>query len=139
MDFDHIRDKRQIISSMCQDYSPESIIAEIQKCELICANCHRIRTRKKKGIYGNSGRQAGIEIVGHKPRSETTKVRHRRTMEELYGRLHPSGKTGVVMAETPGKWIASITVNKQRIYLGIFTNKEDAIKAREQAELKYLV
>jgi hypothetical protein len=46
MDFDHIRGKKVAgISYMAQHgYSLESIKSEIAKCELVCANCHRIRT-----------------------------------------------------------------------------------------------
>lgn len=47
MDFDHRGDKRRIISNMTR-YSLESIKAEIAKCDLVCANCHRIRTFKGK-------------------------------------------------------------------------------------------
>ena len=35
------------------------------------------------------------------------------------------------------KWVAKITCNKQQIYLGSFINKDDAIKARLEAEKKY--
>ncbi len=50
MDFDH-RDrsqKKRNIASMigiCQ--SKATILAEIAKCDLVCANCHRIRTAKQ--------------------------------------------------------------------------------------------
>jgi len=51
MDFDH-RDKSDKIDSINQmvlyhSYSKEKILEEINKCDLVCANCHRIRT------YGN--------------------------------------------------------------------------------------
>lgn len=48
-----------------------------------------------------------------------------------------SGTTGVIWHKLTKKWAANIEVNKQRIYLGLFTNKDDAIKARKSAELKY--
>lgn len=35
------------------------------------------------------------------------------------------------------KWMAYIEKNKKRICLGLFTNKQDAIKARRKGELKY--
>ena len=35
------------------------------------------------------------------------------------------------------KWMASIAVDRKSIYLGLFENFEDAVKAREDAELKY--
>lgn len=47
MDFDHLPefDKRYTISKMVQmQCKIETILEEIAKCELVCANCHRIRT-----------------------------------------------------------------------------------------------
>ena len=44
MDFDHVDgDKSGNLSEM-KSYSLERILAEIAKCEIVCANCHRIRT-----------------------------------------------------------------------------------------------
>lgn len=48
-----------------------------------------------------------------------------------------SGVTGVIWYDKRNKWMSYITVNRKRIHLGYFINKEDAIKAREKAELKY--
>lgn len=48
-----------------------------------------------------------------------------------------SGHIGVVWHKTANKWMASITVEKKNIYLGLFANKQDAIKARIEAEHKY--
>lgn len=36
-----------------------------------------------------------------------------------------------------GHWVSKINVNKESIYLGTFVNLEEAIKAREGAEIKY--
>jgi hypothetical protein len=47
MDFDHIKgEKYKTISSMINssDSVWSEIIEEIKKCELVCANCHRVRT-----------------------------------------------------------------------------------------------
>lgn len=49
-DFDHIEaaDKRFEISAMARDgMAVERIASEIAKCEMVCANCHRIRTQKR--------------------------------------------------------------------------------------------
>lgn len=46
MDFDH-RDpevKEFAISQMPRDCSLEKILNEIKKCDVVCANCHRVRT-----------------------------------------------------------------------------------------------
>lgn len=48
-----------------------------------------------------------------------------------------SGKSGVSFYTKQGKWSAEIHVENQHIRLGMFYNFEDAVKAREEAELKY--
>lgn len=45
-----------------------------------------------------------------------------------------SGAMGVDWHKKSGKWRASICVEGDHRYLGIFTNKDDAIAARKQAE-----
>lgn len=47
MDFDHQRDKIKNISDMTGKGAPiNKLKAEIEKCEIVCSNCHRIRTFK---------------------------------------------------------------------------------------------
>lgn len=48
-----------------------------------------------------------------------------------------SGKSGVSWYTQNEKWSAEIHVENQHIRLGMFPNFEDAVKAREEAELKY--
>jgi hypothetical protein len=48
-----------------------------------------------------------------------------------------SGKTGVGYHRKNDKWTAFIRFNDKQIYLGSFSNIEDAIQAREEAEIKY--
>ena len=48
MDFDH-RDKKKKLTSISlmigvHRYSKTKILEEIDKCDLVCSNCHRIRT-----------------------------------------------------------------------------------------------
>lgn len=48
MDLDHVRgEKRQILAWM-YTYSAGAILSEIQKCDLVCANCHKIRTDSRR-------------------------------------------------------------------------------------------
>ena len=50
MDFHHREGERKentIAIMIRQGYSFKRILEEIKKCDLICANCHRIRTHKK--------------------------------------------------------------------------------------------
>ena len=49
LDFDHIRGvKVNSISRMLDRHSLEDILKEIDKCEIVCANCHRSRTFHRK-------------------------------------------------------------------------------------------
>lgn len=48
-----------------------------------------------------------------------------------------SGVTGVYWAKDKDRWVASVKINKKDKYLGAFADKEDAIKARLQAEADY--
>lgn len=51
MDFDHVSGKKELNVANMKHYPIERIIKEIEKCEVVCANCHRIRTwtRKQNG------------------------------------------------------------------------------------------
>jgi hypothetical protein len=48
-----------------------------------------------------------------------------------------SGVVGVSWCKTKEKWAAYINYNKKRYSLGRYTNFEDAVKARKEAEEKY--
>jgi len=49
MDFDHVRGEKLFrISRGVLKRTEEEMQTEIAKCELVCSNCHRIRTRKRK-------------------------------------------------------------------------------------------
>ena len=48
-----------------------------------------------------------------------------------------SGKTGVSFSKDKGTYIAHIGYKNKHIYLGSYSNFDDAVKTREKAELKY--
>jgi hypothetical protein len=48
-----------------------------------------------------------------------------------------SGITGIRFIDANKKWRARINVNGAEVHLGTFHNKEDAINARKEAEIKY--
>lgn len=55
LEFDHIRgQKRNGIAEM-KGYSVKALIKEIAKCEVVCANCHRIRTETRNPTYKSKG------------------------------------------------------------------------------------
>ena len=62
LDFHH-RDKKQkkfqLIGSNCYSRSKASILTEINKCDVLCANCHRREEYKLR----NMGSSAVVSIV----------------------------------------------------------------------------
>jgi hypothetical protein len=55
LQFDHTgTDKKESVSNLIRsDYSWETILKEIAKCEVVCANCHAVRTQHRKHVNGS--------------------------------------------------------------------------------------
>ena len=47
MDFDHIGEKRLEVSRLLYVSGTAALLAEIAKCEVVCDDCHRIRTKRR--------------------------------------------------------------------------------------------
>lgn len=50
LDFDHIKGEKKFTISQDTKRSLQSLRDEIAKCEVVCSNCHRVRT-KDRGQY----------------------------------------------------------------------------------------
>ncbi len=59
LEFDHLADKRFDIGQSLPYRSWRSILAEIAKCDVVCANCHRRRTARRGGHLRARLSQAG--------------------------------------------------------------------------------
>lgn len=56
MQYDHIgTDKVASVSEVVRGKSLPFVLAEISKCELVCANCHAVRTHNRKMLRWRSG------------------------------------------------------------------------------------
>jgi len=59
LDFDHLRDKvANVTMLVIRRVAWSTILEEIAKCEVVCANCHRRRTAARSRSYrylGSSG------------------------------------------------------------------------------------
>jgi 5-methylcytosine-specific restriction endonuclease McrA len=49
LDFDHLRDKAFHIAYGIHYRAWDQVLAEIEKCEVVCSNCHRRRTARRRG------------------------------------------------------------------------------------------
>jgi hypothetical protein len=49
LEFDHLDTKRFNISTGIRDRAWADVLAEMEKCEVVCANCHRRRSARRGG------------------------------------------------------------------------------------------
>jgi hypothetical protein len=63
LEFDHVRGKKKndVSTMACRGFSWATILEEVAKCEIRCANCHRIRTAAHR--YWKGPATLGIESV----------------------------------------------------------------------------
>ena len=76
---------------------------------------------------GLDNRKENLRIVTHKQNKFNNPILSTNT----------SGVTGVSWSKQKNKWRAYITIDNKQKSLGYYFNKEDAIKARKEAEEKY--
>jgi DUF4097 and DUF4098 domain-containing protein YvlB len=112
---------------------------------------YRVIGIDKKGYKGH--RLAWLWYYGRWPENEIDHINHNRGdnriknlrevshQENVKNRSRPrnntSGHVGVHWYKGQKKWCANIESNGKKIYLGSFKEKEDAVKARKEAEAKY--
>jgi 5-methylcytosine-specific restriction endonuclease McrA len=60
MEFDHIGPKKKTVSSMAGRDSIKVLLEEMKQCEIVCANCHKIRTYKRRISEGNSEAESPV-------------------------------------------------------------------------------
>lgn len=98
-------------------------------------------------VMGNIPSNLVVDHRRHPPRTDH-KIDNRKsnlqikTNSQNMMNTHPytttrSGVLGVTYDKTSNKWQSRIGINGKRIHLGWFDNKDDTIKARKEAEVKY--
>jgi len=52
LEFDHLEDKDKAVTQGIEDgWSKSRLLEEIDKCEVRCANCHRIKTQQRQNSW----------------------------------------------------------------------------------------
>jgi hypothetical protein len=59
LEFDHLRDKAFNVTRGLTHYKWERILAEIEKCEVVCGNCHKRWTAQRR--RSNRARLTGLD------------------------------------------------------------------------------
>ena len=131
-------------------------IEDYEKCKDICwhadyeshINNYYIRGTKDKQSFSISHYILDKDsnyIIDHKNHNTTDNRREnlrivsssKNAMNRVKRSDNTSGVTGVTLHKVTGKWQADICVNRKHIYLGLYSDVDEAIKIRKQAEEKY--
>lgn len=94
MDFDHVPERGMkvgSIQSFIRSYDLDSLFKEIAKCDVVCACCHRIRTRKR-GPSAQALQNLGLSQRGKPKKHGQMVAAHRASRKAicLDGRIFPS-------------------------------------------------
>jgi len=112
-------------------------------CECDCGNTtnvpsYKLTRKPSTEIGGTSGPTKSCGCLKETYKEEDTFENTRiATLTMKVRKDNESGHKGVSYIKKTKKWRALITVKRERIYLGSFANKQDAINARKKAEEKY--
>lgn len=63
MDFDHVRGAKVSGIANMWSWHPDRVRTELAKCELVCANCHRIRTVRRRPEESGAG-EPELDVFG---------------------------------------------------------------------------
>lgn len=108
----------------------------------INANCNHTKIYLHRLIFDDLRENDMIDHINHNVHdNRRNNLRIATNSQNQMNRDKPitntSGIKGVYWHKNKQKWQANIQINESLLYLGIFDSKEDAIKARKQAEEKY--
>lgn len=93
-------------------------------------------------VMNNKDRKLQIDHKNINPLDNTKNnlrivTRSQNMMNRNILKNNTSGYKGISLNKATGRWIARIGINGKRISLGTYDDIKDAIKIREEAELKY--
>lgn len=73
LEFDHLGDKSFTVTQGLAERRWQSILDEIAKCEVVCANCHRRRTSSRRGALRMLLGEAKKEILTRSGRPDSNR------------------------------------------------------------------
>lgn len=66
LEFDHVKGNKRfdIGKAVNSKYGWETVLEEIEKCEVVCANCHKIRTNERCNSWRSTKLSGNLGVVG---------------------------------------------------------------------------
>lgn len=129
-----------IIQSNCWYYNSKGYVQATDRKTRKTIKLHRV-------IMGVTDPSIQVDHKNHPPRHEHKKDNRKANLEIVtqsensqnrsLATNNTSGVVGVSWDKRDEIWKAYIKINHHTIHLGSFIDKEDAIKARKEAEIKY--
>lgn len=98
---------------------------------------HRVVTGLYNSIYDIDHKNGECSRYDNRKCNLRIATRSQNQMNKGKQRNNTSGIVGVGWHKLTNKWTAYIAIDKKQVHLGLFDNKEDAIRARKEAEDKY--
>ena len=79
LEFDHLADKEFDVTQKLTDRNWQAVLDEMRKCEVVCANCHRRRTARRRGalrweLTRQLTRWSGERAIGIEPTLQAWKA-----------------------------------------------------------------
>lgn len=115
-------------------------------CKCDCGNFKEIKAEHLRyertvscGCFNREQASVRGKNIAEKKIYETDLVEDTRLglLTQKISKRNTSGFKGVSWSTRDKRWLSYIRFQKKRHYLGSFTNKQDAINARKEAEKKY--
>ena len=114
------------------------------KAGYIVSDSFKKHTKLHRLVMNVSDKKCDIDHINgrytrHDNRKNNLRIctRAQNSKNKLFMSNNTSGCIGVRWHKAANKWMASITVDGKDIYLGLFNNKDEAIKTRIEAEDRY--
>lgn len=138
-DFDHVTGFKTSNISILRNSSLTRVMEEVKNCELICANCHRIRTHKRRGLKKETLSESEtytkysdeLKLL----RNVTSRISNQVTAKEFLDKFHYAGygRPASIIYEARFEEstvaIAKFTpVIRQEVATSIGLNPEDVIE-----------